>query len=418
MTEIFQTLDRHYRYVVLAASIALLLIGNGTIFALVVALKPIALTFHWPREVPSLAYSMQYIGGGLGGIVMGYWLDRMGMGWPALIGAIMLGLGAVAASLVRNQLELYLVFGVMSGFFGQATLFSPLPANIIRWFDKGRGTATGLVASGQSLAGALWPPTFQYFYSRIGWRETFFWFGIFSLVTMVPLSLIMRREPPGASRADADGKPADTETPAIARTAAATTAPPSLLLPTLCAAVFCCCTAMSVPISQITAYASDIGIAVEHAAELLSVMLFASFLARIVGIGPIADRYGGLVSLFIFSSLQASMLLLLALTHNLVALFAVAAALGFGTGGIVPSYPMIVREFLPAHQTGRHTGTVLLFASAGMAFGGWLGGFVYDRTGAYTLAFLIAFAFNLGNLVVIGSLIYRARHHVLARVAA
>ncbi len=416
MTEIFQTLDRHYRYVVLAASIALLLIGNGTIFALVVALKPIALSFHWPREVPSLAYSMQYIGGGLGGIAMGHWLDRMGMGWPALIGAIMLGLGAVAASLVRNQLELYLVFGVMSGFFGQATLFSPLLANIIRWFDKGRGTATGLVASGQSLAGVLWPPTFQYFYSRIGWRETFFWFGIFSLVTMVPLSLIMRREPPGARPASDADKPA----PTIARpaAAAATAAPPSLLLPTLCAAVFCCCTAMSVPISQIAAYASDIGIAAEHAAELLSIMLFASFLARIAGIGPIADRYGGLVSLFVFSSLQASMLLLLAVTHDLVALFAVAAALGFGTGGIVPSYPMIVREFLPAHQTGRHTGTVLLFASAGMAFGGWLGGFVYDRTGAYTLAFLIAFAFNLGNLAVIGSLIYRARHHVLARGAA
>ena len=44
--------------------------------------------------MPSIAYALQYLGGGLGGIVMGYWLDRAGMARPALLGAVMIGTGA------------------------------------------------------------------------------------------------------------------------------------------------------------------------------------------------------------------------------------------------------------------------------------------------------------------------------------
>src|SRR3546814_12537191 len=86
-------LDRNYRYVVLMASVAILMIGSGATFILVVVLKPIAQEFSWPRSVPSLAYSLQYFCGGLGGIAMGHWLDRFGMKMPTRMADVMSELG-------------------------------------------------------------------------------------------------------------------------------------------------------------------------------------------------------------------------------------------------------------------------------------------------------------------------------------
>ncbi|MBT5433932.1 MAG: hypothetical protein HOK83_09775, partial [Rhodospirillaceae bacterium] len=87
--------DQRYAWVVVIASFLMLLIGNGALFLLVVAMKDIAASFDWPRTIPSTAYSLQFIGGGLGGILMGWWLDKAGMGKPALLGSIMIGIGAV-----------------------------------------------------------------------------------------------------------------------------------------------------------------------------------------------------------------------------------------------------------------------------------------------------------------------------------
>ena len=80
---------------VVAASFLMLVIGNGALFLLVVAMKDMAASFGWPRGTPSTAYSLQFIGGGLGGVAMGWWLDRAGMGKPALTGALAIGAGAI-----------------------------------------------------------------------------------------------------------------------------------------------------------------------------------------------------------------------------------------------------------------------------------------------------------------------------------
>ena len=78
------------RYAVLVTSLVFMVIGTGSVYFLVVALKLITAEFDWPRVVPSAAYGLQYIGGGVGGIFMGWCLDRLGMGIPALIASIMI----------------------------------------------------------------------------------------------------------------------------------------------------------------------------------------------------------------------------------------------------------------------------------------------------------------------------------------
>ena len=401
-------LDANYRFLVLFASVALMLLGTGSMFAIVVALKPIAQDFDWPRTVPSIAFSLLYVGGGTGGILMGHWMDRSGMGWPALVGAVMVGCGAILVSTITRSWQLFLIYGGMLGFLGHAAFFSPLMANIIRWFEHRRGTAVGLVTAGHSLAGMIWPPIFSYFNHSIGWRATYLWFGIFALCTMVPLSLIMRRRPPAPPAPLATAAP-DVGRPAAPVAGGRAALSPKTLQRVLALAIVGCCIAMSLPLGHLVAHVSDLGHPAARAAEVLSVALTGSLISRLTVLGPVANRFGGLVSVFTFSALQTVGLALLVFFDGLLALYLIAFLFGFGYGGIVPSYPLVIRESLPVHDGGRRTAIVLLFGAIGMAIGGWLGGFVHDVLGSYTPAFLIGVAFNLGNLAVIGTLIHLSR---------
>ena len=166
---------------------------------------------------------------------------------------------------------------------------------------------------------------------------------------------------------------------------------------------------MSLPLAHIVSHVSDLGYDSARGAEVLSLMLGCSALASFFGVGFLGGRFGGLRAIFLFSATQATLLFVLAFVDNLTTVYLAAALFGLGYGGILPCYPVIVRELLPAAEAGRRTGLVLLCAGGGMALGSWLGGYVFDLTGSYQIAFLIGVGFNLGNLAIITGLILRTR---------
>lgn len=389
------------RYLVLIASLIFMIVGTGSIYFLVVALKLISAEFEWPRTIPSIAYSLQYFGGGVGGIFMGWVLDRLGMAIPAFVGASMIGGGALLTTYISNEWQLFFIYGVMMGLLGRSALFSPLTANITRWFEHKRGMAVGIVGSGQALAGALWPPIFNHTFGIYGWRETSFWYGVFTLATLLPLCLVLRMRAPAAAIA-----------PALAKRPAG--AKPLILSPrrmqiTLCFASIGCCVAMSLPLAHLVSHVSDLGYDAARGAEILSLMLTCAAVASFFGVGFLSGRFGGLKAIFVFSTAQMIFLFALAFVTDLTSLYIVGALFGLGYGGILPCYPIIVREFLPAAEAGRRTGLVILCAGGGMALGAWLGGVSVDLTGSYQLGFIIGALFNLANLLIISSLIVRAR---------
>src|SRR5579885_3434382 len=156
-----ESVEDRRSWVVAIASTVIVFVGWGTIYIIVVNLKPIAADLGVARSVPSLAYSLAYFGTGLGGIAAAWWADRAGAMAPALLGSVALGLGCILASM-GAEWQLYLGHGLLIGLLGNAGIFAPLMANVSRWFDLRRGTALALVASGQQIAGAIWPPLFRY----------------------------------------------------------------------------------------------------------------------------------------------------------------------------------------------------------------------------------------------------------------
>ena len=77
-------------------------------------------------------------------------------------------------------------------------------------------------------------------------------------------------------------------------------------------------------------------------------------------------------------------------------------------GGIVPSYAIIVREYLPARVAGERVGFVMMATIMGMALGGWMSGWIYDVSGSYALAFWNGIGWNFLNIVIVGFILWRA----------
>jgi MFS family permease len=353
---------------------------------------------------------LMMVGAGVGGIGMGWWMDKRGVMQPVLFGALMIGIGAIVAGQAQGPISLYLACGVFIGLFGKAAMIAPLIANATRWFDRRRGLAIAIISSGQGVAGALWPSVVRYMNSEFGWRDTFFYYGIFALATMIPLAWLLRTAPP-AEHAAASAQVTPATVPRVMGLS------PRLVQGALWLAVIGCCTGMAIPIVHLVSYATDLGHSLTSAATMLSVLFAAGFVSRI-SFGMLADRIGGMPTLLIGSVCQTLMLVVFAQVSTAWGLYAAALLFGLGFSGIMPCYALIIRVLFPATEAGWRIATQYLFAALGMALGGWLGGIVFDFTGGYAGAFYIGAVFGVMNVIVIWSLFSTNRRFNAAALAA
>ncbi|NQW12474.1 MAG: MFS transporter [Alphaproteobacteria bacterium] len=397
------SIETPYGWAVVVASLLFCAVAFGASYLTIVALKPVAAEFGWPRWVPSLAYSAILLGSGIGGVAMGHWADRSGVQWPARFGAVMIGLGLWVVSAAESAVVLVGACGLLIGLLGMSSAFAPLLTNVTRWFDRRRGMAVAIVASGQSVAGAVWPTTFNWGIETWGWRDTFLAYGIFCTLSMLPLSFVLARAAPQAAAQTKPMSPGVTNiVPAHVDFA------PTAKLAMLCFAIVGCCIAMAMPMVHVVALCSDLGYGSDRGAEMLSLLLAAAFISRI-GFGVLSDRIGGLMTILIGSALQAATMTFYAVVDSLFGLYVLSGIFGLVFGGIVPAYALAVRELFPESQAGWRMGVVFLFGTGGMAIGGVMGGWIFDLTDAYPLAFLAGVVFNIINLATISTLLWRAR---------
>ena len=111
----------------------------------------------------------------------------------------MIGTGLTISSL-GGLTQLYISSFLLVGLLGAAGMFAPLMTYVSRWFDVRRGTAIALISAGQYIAGALWPPLFQFGIDTIGWRHTMLAYAVFVVVVILPLAAIFLRRAAGRMR--------------------------------------------------------------------------------------------------------------------------------------------------------------------------------------------------------------------------
>ena len=369
-------------------------IGGNGIWAVVVVLPAVQREFEIDRSLASMPYSLTMVGFGLGNLMVGKMVDRFGLAIPMAASAVLMGTGYLLASFSGDIYHFILIQGFFIG-IGASVCFGPFMADITHYFNRFRGFAVAIAASSNYVAGALWPFFIKPFLAQGSWREAYFWIGMICLLLMTPLCWFMRDK---SKDEKSPSSSAEIQQPLL----------PSKFSPLqiqvmLMVAGVACCVAMSMPQVHLVALCSDLGFGVAVGAEMLSLMLACGIISRL-GFGLLADRIGGVPTLMLGSLLQTLALVLYLPSDGLVSLYLVSAVFGLSQGGIVPSYALIIREYLPAREAGTRIGAVMMATTFGMALGGWLTGEIFDWTGSYQAALLNGISWNILNMILIGLL--------------
>jgi MFS family permease len=401
-------IDSAYAARRLFITLLLMTLGGSSMYVVSVVLPEVQKEFDISRADASLPYTLMMLGFGAGGLAMGKLADKWGVHVALWIGAVGVGSGFILAGMASNIWLFALAHGLLMGLLGSSSTFAPLLADTSLWWDKRRGIAVAVCASGNYLAGSIWPALAQQGVETLGWRETYIWIGIVCGLGMLALSFLMKQRPPmmvvaapGSAQSMASERPFGL--------------PVNTAHALLCVAGVACCVAMAMPQVHIVAYCTDLGFGAARGSEMLSLMLACGIVSRLIS-GAICDRIGGLKTLALGSLLQGVALLLFLPFDGMVSLYVISALFGLFQGGIVPAYAIIVREYFPAKRVGVLVGAAIMATMIGMALGGWMSGKVFDLTGSYHAAFVNGVIWNALNLSIAMFLLWRLKKVVQPKV--
>jgi MFS family permease len=372
-------------------------VGAVGMWSVVVVLPTVQADFAATRGAVSLASTMIFMGFGLGSVVTGKITDRFGIVAAMALSIALLGVSFVLTGLAHTLWQFNAAYFLIG--LGTSATFAPLMAEASHWFERYRGLAVTIVASGNYVAGTIWPPLVNWGVQSIGWRSTHIAIGVFCAASMAVLLVVLRAiMGSGGARDHANAPPPQVDLNLSANT----------LTVLLAIASIACCVAMAMPQVHIVAYCGDLGYGIASGAEMLSMMMGFGIISRI-GSGFLADRIGGIHTLLIGSIAQAFALLFYLFFDSLTSLYLISAMFGLFQGGIVPSYAIIIRETMPAREAATRVGIVIFASVFGMSFGGWVSGMIFDATGSYAAAFANGLAWNVLNMSIVLGLLIRAR---------
>jgi len=398
--------DTPYAWFRLFVTLIIAIFANTGMWAVITIMPALEAEFVTSRAVTSLPFTMNMIGFAVGNLVIGQIIDRFGVTLSVMAAAIC---SASAFFLATLAGDIYLLAAIhlLLG-FGTAAGFGPLITDISHWFLKQRGIAVALIASGNYLAGGIWPLFLSDILAEDGWRAAYFTLSVITLCIILPLALLLRRRLPEEGHEIAARQ--------VTQNIQKTRISPLRLQILLSIAGVACCVAMSMPQVHIVSYCVGLGYGPAVGAEMLSLMLFGGVVSRIAS-GLIADRIGGIRTLLLGSFAQGIALVMYLPFDGMASLYVVSLIFGLSQGGIVPSYALVVREFLPPKEAGARIGFVIMMTIIGMALGGWMSGWIYELTGSYQAAFINGIAWNALNLGIVLWILSRDRQAKLMPAA-
>ncbi|HTV69233.1 MAG TPA: MFS transporter [Rhizobiaceae bacterium] len=386
-------------------SVLIGMVTNASLWTSVTLMPALQNEFALTRTEASYPYIAIMIGYLVGGPTLGRLSDKYGVSNVLLVGSFFASLGYVVGGMAHH-FGLFLLTQLFVG-LGAAVGVAPLTADISHWFRRRRGLAVALVSSAGYLSGAFWTTVIADVLHDGSWRDVHMLIGA-ALLAVVPLSFLVRRRVSSDVLDEADRR--------SAQKAKQSGLSPAAIKWILAVAGVSCCIAMAIPQIHLVALCQDLGFTVSQGSELLSMMLLGGIVSRLL-CGAIIDIVGPISILLVGSLLQMLALALYIPADGLASLQVVSIVFGLAQGGILPSYPLIVREYLPARSAGATIGFITTATIFGMAFGGLLSGWIYDLTGSYFVAFLNGIGWNILNMLLIGLLVLRIRTPPVVRAS-
>jgi len=359
----------------------------GTFHTFGVFFESLLVEFGWTRAVASGAFALNGVLFGVFGIPIARLCDRFSPKIIIGVCGVIGGLGYILLSQLSSVWQLYLLYGlVIAIVMGAYIAILPIVA---RWFVKRRGLMTGVVFSGMGVGMIVLPPITSRLIAAYGWQHSYIIIGIITLVGIVVGAQFLRRDPhqvgllPYGENEVKSGSPgSDTRWPTY-REALRTLQ--FWLVSGMYFIFLFCQIAITV---HIVIHATGMGVPATSAANLLAI--FGALL--IVGLnvmGMSADKFGGKSALIVSFALMTVAFLLIILSKEIWILYLFAGVLGFAAGGMQVLFSPIVAELFGLRAHGVILASTAFFGGVGAAVGPAMGGYIFDVTGSYSLAFII-----------------------------
>ena len=198
-----QVLRFSYGWVVVGAGALMTCVGFGAMLSLAVFLQPISEAMGWSRSGVSAAATIDFLAMGLAAFFWGTLSDRFGTRIVVLAGALLLGIGLVAASQATSLWQFQLSFGVLIG-IAAGSFYAPMVAVASAWIEHHRSLAVALVSAGMGVSPLTVAPFASWLITAYDWRTAMLVIGIAAWALLIPAAFLVRPAP--RARGDGHGK--------------------------------------------------------------------------------------------------------------------------------------------------------------------------------------------------------------------
>jgi sugar phosphate permease len=333
--------------------------------------------FEWTRQtVTSGNFVAKIIIGPLFGFIAGWVIDRFGPRRLMLAGIVMGGIALIGLSMMTSLWQFYLFYmfnalGYMCG--------GPLPNQVLisRWFDKGRGKAMGIVYLGIGVGGMLVPQIARWLNVQFGWHQALMILGFIMIAIAFPMAWFVKENPDGAAQQDKKEEPKIPFAQILKSKAFYL-----LAIGSMCSIGAVAGTSQNLKLF----FSLDLKYTQEHAANVLSIVLGASIIGRLV-MGWLADRMAKKYVMILIYSLVALAIPLLYFADNTGVVYLFAFIFGVALGGDYMIIPLMAAELFGVKVMGRVMGLVITVDGLAEAFAPMLAARLHDISGSYANGF-------------------------------
>jgi len=384
----------HYAWIVLFSACVLNIASRADAGSFGVFVEPLVKLFGWSRGDISFAYSLAFLVGLPAVVIMGWLGDRYGARQLMIGASLLITVGTLLLGTIKELWQFYVYYGFFVGSMGHAAFTVLLPVILTRWFTRYMGLAVGTYWAAMGVGPMIFAPVFRWLIETRGWEQAFTIIGMVVGGILFAFSLLIRSSPQemGLSAYGADDSREEPHAPA------ATGAAPENLRQVLAKRPIWLlvgihhlgCVGHSVILAHIVSMAILKGVSGMEAAGVLSTIAGASAISRFAS-AILAARFGGRTLLTLALIGQCAPIFILFFANDAWVFYLFAVIFGLCYGGEMVGFPIINRQLFGAAAP---LGTIYSFqmvgAGTGMALGGWLGGMLFDLSGAYTWSIVAA----------------------------
>ena len=362
--------------------------------------KPMISEFGWSRSSLSLAFFLHMTVFAFTITVAGRFYDRYGPKWVILLATLFLAFGYTLISTVMVLWQFYLYYGVLAA-IGLGGTSVPLMATITtKWFERRRGLAVSISLGGNCLGQFALIPLFTLFALHFGWRTSFFLIGVIMLVVNTALALLVLRGDPkhlgytpyGSEKEEATRRPISSDLQEYDMGLKEAMQTPSFWF--FLTFMFICGCGDFIVVTHLIPYVTDYGISPSTGGNMLAWFGFMSLVGILIA-GPASDRVGCKIPIVLTFLLRVLAFLLILRYQSLVSFYVFSLAFGLTYFVTAPLTPILVSRLYGVSHVGYIAGCLTTLHHIGGGFWAYVGGWVFDQTGSYRLAFILSAVISL-----------------------